>query len=511
MNRRVPVSSKSGRGVFAFQPILQQYTAILDMAETRVESSATLGLDNAVVTQSIRHYWQIVSILFILAAVLRCSLAVYNREANDNHYEVVKLILAGRNGLTMADCHECFHPKLFYYVCAAVVRILGLTTESSRIVGGQLLNSAAGLLTLSLVFMALNASQFQPRWRLWTFALIALNPRFIAINGQLSNDSFAILFATTAIFLTMRLLQAPTLRLAVVTQVALSCALMTKGTTWVVPIAILIIFLLRSFLEESKKQSRWFAGLYVATALNCFVSIQLAGYDFVHYDVYANKGRGHPLYLWEKTIVGRPGVQSIVDGYFTFRIVDLILDPQIARDPQLPGGVRIGQRHCTSVWTQLYARTNFAQYEQHPASWLTTKPYVIFIARCSYVLGLLPLLFLLVGLARGILRSLHAWKSFGMPQPGNYASLFSLLVCLGYIAFIIKFTADYRDFAAMKLIYILPGVLPFAYALLEGMQTAIGQRCHVRFVGQIVHCSLLCLLILHCAGIAALVAQLANR
>ncbi len=134
------------------------------------------------------------------------------------------------------------------------------------------------------------------------------------------------------------------------------------------------------------------------------------------------------------------------------------------------------------------------------------------------MLGLLPLLFLLVGLARGSLRLLHElWRwvkcqplraSAGtrptesskqsaiqrsgqlLPPPGqagrklpqsNFGSLFSLLVCLGYIAFIIKFTADYRDFAAMKLIYMLPGVLPFALALLEGMQTVTERLRHFKF------------------------------
>ncbi len=43
-----------------------------------------------------RFYWQTVVLVFVLAAGLRVSLTVFNREANDNHYEVVKLILEGR-------------------------------------------------------------------------------------------------------------------------------------------------------------------------------------------------------------------------------------------------------------------------------------------------------------------------------------------------------------------------------------------------------------------------------
>ena len=465
----------------------------------------TLESDVGKSTRTKRLRTIVLLFVFLTAGVLRFLLSVVNREANDNHYEVVKLILEGRRGLTMADCHECFHPKLFYYICAVVVRTLGLTTESSRIVVGQLLNSVAGLITLGLVFLSLNASQFQPRWQFWTFALIALNPRFIAINGQLSNDSFAILFTTAAIFFTLRLLRAPSLWLSVAAQLMLTCALMTKGTTWVVAIAMLIVFLVRALLEESTQRSRLFSGLYVVTVLNGLVSIQLAGYDFEHYGVYANLGRGQPLHVWEKTSVGRPGVQSIVDGYLTFRIVDLV------RDPQITNGLAIEQQHRTSVWTQLYARANFAQFEQHPPSWLTTDPNVMVIAKCSFVLGLLPLLFLLVGLARGSLRSLCAWRSSSVLPQNNFASLFSLLVCLGYIAFIIKFTADYRDFAAMKLIYMLPGVLPFAMTLLEGMQMATERLSHVKFVDRIVHCVLLCLVILHGAGIVALVKHLADH
>lgn len=490
--------------------------------------------------------------VFLIAGTLRVLLSLVNREANDDHYEVVKLILNGRTGLTMLDCHECFHPKFFYYVCAALLRGLDLTIESSRIVAGQLLNTLAGLITLLLVFLALNASRCHAKWRLWTFTLVAINPRFIAINGQFSNDSFAILFATGAIFLTQRLLTSPGLWSVALSQVLLSCALMTKGTTWIVAIAMLMVFVIRALLDESKNRSLLFLVLFVATAMNGILSIQLAGYDFERYDVYANMGRNQPLYIWEKTSVGRPGVQSIVDGYLTFRIFGLLSDPQITN------GIAIEQAHRTSVWTQLYARANFAQFEQHPKSWLTTDSYVMVIAKCSFVLGLIPLLFLVVGLVRGGLREF--WELAGqrkvepdalersrasagtrptessilsafqvscqlLPPPGqagrkaggqagheaNFVSLFSLLVCLGYIAFIIKFTADYRDFAAMKLIYMLPGVLPFALALLEGMQTVMERMTPVRFADRMVHCLLFCLVILHGAGIVALVWHLADR
>ena len=175
---------------------------------------------------------------------------------------------------------------------------------------------------------------------------------------------------------------------------------------------------------------------------------------------------------------------------------------------------------------------------------------------CPFVLGLLPLLFLLVGLSRGSLcsmRELWLWgglkknepealaenaskammpdsvgslrsasasgssksdfssgQSLFVPPRSDFAILFCSLVCLGYIAFIIKFTADYRDFAAMKLIYMLPGVLPFGLVLLEGMQTVTERLSRFKFVESVMHCVLFCLVILHVAGIVALVKHLAE-
>ncbi len=49
------------------------------------------------------------------------------------------------------------------------------------------------------------------------------------------------------------------------------------------------------------------------------------------------------------------------------------------------------------------------------------------------------------------------------------------LVAVGYLAFIVKFTLDYRDFASMKVIYLLPGVLAFCMVFANGLQMVLGE------------------------------------
>ncbi len=143
-------------------------------------------------SRSKRAYWGSVLMLFVLAAGLRFSLALVNRQANDNHLEVIQLMLQGKEDLTHSDCHECFHPKFFYGCCAAVFTALQLENEDQQIVCGQLINATSGMLVLACVWGVLQQVSAPPALRLVALGLLATNPRLVAINAQLSNDSFAV-------------------------------------------------------------------------------------------------------------------------------------------------------------------------------------------------------------------------------------------------------------------------------------------------------------------------------
>lgn len=123
-----------------------------------------------------------------------------------------------------------------------------------------------GMATLGFVFWMLHRAQGKTEgtaiagglrcWSRWVFALIALNPRFIAINAQFSKNSFAILFATAAIAISLKLLESPSLALSLVAQICLSGAMMSKVTAWVVAIAMVSVFLVRTLIDDSKPLGR---------------------------------------------------------------------------------------------------------------------------------------------------------------------------------------------------------------------------------------------------------------
>ena len=417
-----------------------------------------------------------------IALFQRGSLALANREANDNHYQVIQLLSEGIRSLSMEDCKECFHPKLFYVTCALLFGLVGSTDADAQIVLAQFVNCIAGATTLLVIWLGLRAQRVSVLSLYLTFAWCALNPRFIGINSQASNDSFAILFTTLAIYFTWRLLNHDKVIDFTLAQLSLSCAILSKGTSWPAAVAILLVLLARSVLGTSTcigkpNNNRFFElvahafrgptrkyAVYSATCVAvCALSVKYGDYDFKSYDTYANLGKGKALGWFERTTVGRPGVISIADSYFTFRFIDLLKNPINIREQEL------NPMHRSSVWTQLYGRLHCIQFDYHPSSWRTESEFVRNLNRVIFAIAILWLGAAMLGFAnqfRVLIRGIRNAGFYFLAQGDRY---FHLLAAGGYLVFIVYFTYSYRDFAAMKVIYMFPGLLSFAVLLQSGV------------------------------------------
>lgn len=144
-------------------------------------------------------------ILFLLSISLRLALSLVNREANDDHMQVVNLILQTGKLPQEYDCWECFQPKLFHFTVAMVLQGSGLADAdlSIKILVAQLINFLAGVITLAVVWkFIIEIPVINEKLRLVSFALVALNPKLIGISSQATNDAFAILFSTFALYFT---------------------------------------------------------------------------------------------------------------------------------------------------------------------------------------------------------------------------------------------------------------------------------------------------------------------
>src|SRR5690349_8746381 len=81
----------------------------------------------------------ILVLVFAIALFCRFALCLYNREANDDHMQVINWILDKHEVPQKEDCWECSQPKLYYLLNASVIRFLNIRL-SQRIVAAQMIN-----------------------------------------------------------------------------------------------------------------------------------------------------------------------------------------------------------------------------------------------------------------------------------------------------------------------------------------------------------------------------------
>ena len=437
--------------------------------------------------------------IFIIAGWLRISLASINQFANDQHFMVIKII-SDQHIIPDRDtpkCKQCYHPKLYYLSAFSLIKIISSQyhsrTNIQQVHIAQQLNVCFGLLTLVIVFLFLLKLQFSRPVILATFSLIALNPRFIAINIQVTNDSLIILLSALTMYFLYLFLHKGSLLVAATVILFSTLALLSKSSGVVLFLGvlfILVIFLIGKFKEDKYRKK------YILVILVFLVINTVGGGVFgPYYDNYKatgdffaiNRKKSPPAKLFKKTYIkNKVGVTSIADSYLTFRFLNLLKHPFIDRS----GVVRESALNQTSLWTELYARFNFIQHEAHPRQWKNKKGKSFRLGRLAYLFAIIPLAVFILGVFvtfRRFYLDYHKYKLKVFMYNLNWIFLFFFFL---FVLALIKFTLDYRSFVSMKIIYIFPAMLPgiiiFANGLTYFFQKILNFKYRWLFLGSII-------------------------
>lgn len=385
-----------------------------------------------------------------------------NEEANDNHFEVIRIIKDEARFPTKDDCQACFHPKLYHTLVAVILKFFPYKSYAFQIRMAQIVNCVAGILTIYIVYLFLINKPLDDKLRLICFSMVALNPKLIGINAQATNDSFVILFSTlTLYFLYLFFVEKRMRDFFCMTIFAILGAISKPNGLFLFP-GTLLVFLFK--IIKRKVFSLSFNKSYLLHLLifsiAFLVIVPFLGqylYDYYKYGspFIINMAKAPLPNFLKETYVYRPGITSIVNSYFTFRFFDLIKHPTITNDKDnYP-------LHRTSLWSQLYGRANFVHFDFWPPSWQTENKIVLSIGRAIFLFALLPTLFLLLGIIKEIvsLFIFVAKRKFDFILNTNdwIFDIFFYISVLG----IIIYTMQYRDFGCMKAIFIFPALLPF--------------------------------------------------
>jgi Dolichyl-phosphate-mannose-protein mannosyltransferase len=410
-----------------------------------------------------------VVLVCFLGILLRVVLATVNLEANDNHIEVISVIADENRIPTVVEFWEAFQPKFYHVTVAVIWRALSISSPLTRIRVAQLLSCAAGIVTLwiALVFIRREA-HVSAKVCCLSFTLIALNPGLIGINAQATNDSFVILAVTLALFFGYRFFARLGSKDFCWMTLSAVLAGISKGNGLVVFLAILGVFAVACVGFPSGSQlTRHQVALYGAIFLVAYLAVvPMVGSYWELYRRYGSPFATPILVapfpkLFEKSFVYKPGVTSIADSFLTFRLYDLLRNPVSSIDG------RNYPLHRTSLWSQLYGRAHFAHFDPWPPSWQLPSDDGRWITSLMWMLGrliflcaLFPTVLLIVAIGRRSVAALRWLTKLKSPQPPLQDWLLDLAV-FGYIAFIVAYSLRLRDYAAMKAIFIFPGLLGF--------------------------------------------------
>ncbi len=412
-----------------------------------------------------KKYRAILLVLFIVSIGIRLSLALVNREANDDHMQVVKIMLQRGRLPVKDDCEECFQPKLYHSIVASTIKLFSITDQNFQIITGQLINLLASIAMLWVLWQFIKILQVE--WdglKLLTFGLVALNPRLVAINAQATNDTFVITFSSIALFFAFLFIIQKKYRYLLLTIIFSILTVLSKINGITTVFAIGLAFFLDTIIKRDEFAGRKIKGFLLLGIYLIIVSISVVSSPLSQFIINYQK-YGSPVTLniavppqpfpklLEKTDTYKPGILSIQDAFLTFKLRDLLIYPQLTtKEKNYPV-------HRTSFWTILYARANFIQYNQFPPSWETSSPTIKRLGRRIYLLALLPLIIILLGFILET-KNLYKWimdakKTDSMPTSSGLL----LLTWLGYLAFQMAYALRYRTYYIIKDIYIYPAIL----------------------------------------------------
>jgi len=456
----------------------------------------------------------LIYLVLAISAALMITLAIVNDgSANDDHLEVSYLILAKGKILAHTDCWQCYHPKLYHQTVAKLWTTFEITSKENRILLAQLLNAFVGIFTLVIGLFFILGQPFNRLVQLLSFSMVAFNPRFIAIHAQATNDAFLIFFGTLMIYALYFFLKKKSPRFFFLLLFASILAGATKGNSFILMTGVVVVFLLKII---SMQDLKFLIGKNYLGSLLIFVGVNFlaVGYFGGYFDNYQK--HGHPFQyntpvselpdFLEKTNFRRPGVQSIASGYFTFRFFDMIKNPTITNE--------YGDNyplHRTSVWSQLYGRSHFIYFDNWPAGkWQSNDPTIMNVGRVALILALIPSILFLIGL----FKDLKMWWKLFTERSFNFLNensdwMFSIFN-LGFLAFIILFTAVGRDYSFMKIIYLFPGILAATILLLKGFDLAINFLKKSKIGFSIFQMSIFVLLIFYIIPILNLIRKLGS-
>ena len=390
-------------------------------------------------------YW-----VLALVMIPRIVLFFVNEQCNDDH--ITAVLLWDQTGVLpeARDCWECFQPPLFYSIIKTLNTVYLAQTWVEYFYLVQFFNFfiSIGLVWLILRFIE---NLLLPKWLSISSMLFwTLNPELVSAGALATNDLLLIFLSSITILLFYRYWKKDSWKLELAIAVFLILLGITKGNGLVFSIAFPCIVLFKNIRDRDWKIAK--IGRQLATYAFVLTAIATVGRYYEKYEKYnnpflTNVDPPYELASWDKEgeMIFRKGVATIKSAYFNYPLMSLL------ETPYNKNGTENDQAHRQNLWTQFVGQFSHYVFERFPDKWSSWNNDQYNFARVNFVLHTALLVFIFIPLffllkdPKGILK---------------HSQFVNVLLLSFFLAFVIKYTYDFRDFSFMKVLFMFPILLP---------------------------------------------------
>ena len=417
-----------------------------------------------------RSWW----FLVVLCLLPRAVGLFVNREANDDHIQVVELWLEHGHYPDERACWECFQPPLYTTIQYSIARSLALNDRDDLIGIAHGINFCISVAILGMLAWQIQQMKLRLLWQVTLFLFFALNPKLMAINIQATNDTLVIALSMAALHLLRVTIRSFKPRNLVCLWCIVLLAGITKGNGLVLVVGVcLFVSLLTTMHADCSLVDKTI--ILTLFLISLPIAVSEMGHYYEHYErngtpfsINQPKAPSASFLSYDGFAGKRLGVRSISDSLLTFRFVNLL------QYPSTGGSGEWYPEHRTSFWTLLYGQAYHSQFEYYPPSWRSQSPVVDWVARALYVLGLAPAAMLACGMAIQIRHGASMIRTVDV-NAAMETWLYPVF-SLAFVVFLVKYSLDYRDYANTKLIFLFP-VLPAAISFVGESIDSLDKRC----------------------------------
>lgn len=402
---------------------------------------------------------------------MRVLVAMWSYEANDDHSEPVLSYMQTGTYPAADSCWECFQPPVFYTFHVFLAKVTGSNDSYDIHRQMQWVNLIFSLAWVWVFLLFVRKIPLNPNVRRVSAAFILWNPRLAALSVQATNDSPVILLGACFTLLAWLWLSEKKNIYGVWFILAAGAAAVVKGNGILLLIAALPVLLLGIRTIERSVVLK-LSGLLIAVVI---ASAFLGGYvaKYKNYGtpflINQDKASPPPLSRDEVWFGKRAGIRSVRSGYLKFPFRSLMETPyQINDEPEFPV-------HRTNFWTLLYGNFYRVQFHNHPGSWrVLDSAWSHNVARILFVLGLIPTTMLIFGVFRSCVLTIRRRREiFNGADSEIRSHAFHLMMTLLFLAFILKYSYDYRDFGNIKPLFLFPAMLSMYYVFVGALNAIV--------------------------------------